>query len=359
MRRTSFLFLLIAWAAWGQKPETVTVVSRTVERSARLPGEILPYQTVELRARVSGFIERVEVDRGSVVKKGQLLALLSAPEMKAHIAESESKVQTAESQRVEAEARLVAAQATYQHLKTAAETPGVVAGNDLELAAKAVDAARAQTKTAESSIQSARAAAAALRDLEAYLQVTAPFDGVVTERFLHPGALVGPQTGPVLRLEQNSRLRLVVAVPESDVAGIVRSARVTFSVPAYKGESFAGTVARISHTLDPKTRTMAVELDVENSQARLAPGMYPEVGWPVRKPRPSLLVPPSSVATNTERTFVIRVANGKAEWVNVSKGTAAGDLLEVFGPLSAGDVILKRASDEIREGTALNALPPK
>lgn len=360
MRRTSFLFLALCVAAAGQKLETVAVVSRTVERTSRLPGEFLPYQSVDVRARVTGFVESVEVDRGSVVKKGQLLAVLSAPEMKAQIAEAESKVQTAESQRAEAEAKLLAAQTTYQHLKAAAETPGVVAGNELELAAKAADAARAQVRAGENSIQAAKSSATALKDLEAYLQVTAPFDGVITDRYVHPGALVGPSSGgPLLRLEQNRRLRLVVSVPESDVSGIVKGARVHFTVPAFKGQSFTGTVARISHALDVKTRTMPVELDVDNSHGLLAPGMYPEVTWPVRRARPSLLVPPTSVVTTTERTFVIRTGAGKAEWVSVSKGSPSGDLLEVFGSLAAGDVIVRRASDEIRDGAPLSTLPPK
>jgi hypothetical protein len=110
-------------------------------------------------------------------------------------------------------------------------------------------------------------------------------------------------------------------------------------------------IARVSHSMDEKTRSMAVELDVMNPQSRLAPGMYPAVTWPVRPPKPSLLVPPTSIATTTERTFVIRVRDGKAEWVNVSKGAGIGELVEVVGALQPGDAILKRASDEIRDGT--------
>jgi membrane fusion protein, multidrug efflux system len=141
------------------------------------------------------------------------------------------------------------------------------------------------------------------------------------------------------------------------VSGIEPGARVVFTVPAYPGETFSGPVARIAHSVDAKTRSMAVELDVMNPSGRLAPGMYPTVRWPVRRPKPSLFVPPASVVTTTERTFVIRVRDGVAEWVNVSRGRSQGDLVEIFGPLEAGDLVVRRGSDELREGTHLNAKP--
>jgi len=126
--------------------------------------------------------------------------------------------------------------------------------------------------------QAARASADAVKTMESYLKVTAPFDGVVTSRLIHPGALVGPNPDSVLlEIEQVSTLRLIVSVPEEDVGGIVRGANVSFGVPAYPGRTFAGTVARIPPALDPKTRSMSVELDVTNRDQILAPGMYPTV----------------------------------------------------------------------------------
>jgi multidrug efflux pump subunit AcrA (membrane-fusion protein) len=128
---------------------------------------------------------------------------------------------------------------------------------------------------------------------------------------------------------------------------------IDFRVPAYPGRKFTGRVARIDRALDPKTRSMSVEVDVANPKNELSPGMYPEVSWPTGGAGESLLVPASAVATTSERTFVIRVKDGRAEWVNVRKGQAAGDQVPVMGPLQAGDKVLKRASDEIREGTVL------
>jgi RND family efflux transporter MFP subunit len=330
------------------------VISRPVSRTVDLPGEFQPFLSVEVHARVPGYVDRVLVDRGSVVHKGELLAQLSAPEMAAQIAEAESKVQAAEADRLQAEAHLAAEQATYERTRKAAETPGAIAGNELTQAEKEFEAARAQVRSRQQASRAAQATVRNLRDLEAYLRITAPFGGVVTERRVHPGALVGPPADPVLLvIEQVSHLRLVVAVPEEDVGGIVRGAAVPFRVPAFPDRMFSGAVARLSHALDPKTRTMPVELDVDNRGGTLAPGMYPTVKWPVRTRRPALLVPRTAVVTTTERTFVIRDRNGRAEWVDVQKGLPDGDLVEVHGPLAAGDRVVRRATDEIREGTVL------
>jgi RND family efflux transporter MFP subunit len=152
-----------------------------------------------------------------------------------------------------------------------------------------------------------------------------------------------------------SRLRLVVPVPEEDVSGIASGAAVPFQVPAWPERNFSGTIARVSRTLDPKTRTMAVELDVTNRDGALAPGMYPAVKWPVRRSHPALFVPKTGVVTTTERTFVIRDQGGRAEWVYVKKGFADGDLIEVVGALKAGDRVVRRATDEIRDGSPLPA----
>jgi membrane fusion protein, multidrug efflux system len=290
------------------------------------------------------------------VKEGQLLVELTAPEMKAQIAEAESKVQVAESERLQAEAQLAAAQSTYERLKKASETPGAIAGNELIQAQKQVEGAQALVQSKQQASRAAEAAVRAQKDLEAYLRITAPFDGVVTDRLVHPGALVGPGADPVLLVIQEvSHLRVVVPVPEEDTGGIVQGARVEFHVPAYPERVYSGTVARISHALDPKTRTMAVELDVFNRDGSLSPGMYPTVKWPVHRARPALFVPKTSVVTTTERTFVIRNRNGSAEWVNVTTGAADGDLMEVSGSLQAGDMVVRRGTDEIREGAAIQA----
>jgi membrane fusion protein, multidrug efflux system len=143
MRINRFLISALLLAP-AHAADLASVLSRQPARTVDLPAEIAPYLAVSLHARVPGYVERVLVDRGSVVRAGDLLIELSAPEMQAQIAEAQSKVQAADAARVEAEAQLAAAESTYQHTAEAAKTPGAVAGNDLTLAQKQVDAARAR-----------------------------------------------------------------------------------------------------------------------------------------------------------------------------------------------------------------------
>ena len=352
--KLSLLAGALSTFAFAQTPELVAVVSRPVSRMVDVPGEIQPYLAVGLHARVPGYVERILVDRGSAVKQGELLVELAAPEMAAQIAEAESRVQSAQSDVAQSEAELAGAQANYDRLKKAAETPGAVAGNEVVQAEKQVDAMQALVRAKQQAVRSAEAMVRVQTDRAAYLRITAPFDGVVTDRLVHPGALVGPGADSILlELQQVSRLRVVVAVPEEFAGAVARGARVEFRVPAWPERVFTGTVARSAHALDVKTRTLPVELDVPNTDGALAPGMYPSVKWPVRRTRPALFVPRTAVVTTTERTFVVRVKGGKAEWVNVVKGAGEGDLLEVSGALQPGDQVVKRATDEIREGTVL------
>ena len=370
-----------------------TVESRELNRQVRLPGELQAYQDTALYAKVPGFVEVINVDRGSVVKQGQLLARLRAPELETGAREADAKVRATQSQRVEAqskvsgiraqrleaEAKLAADEATYQRMKAASATPGAVAGNELEIAQRAAEAGRArvqlwienekaaeaQVKAIEENERAMREAARSSQSIEDYLRITAPFDGVITERNVHKGSLASPSSSatnvPMFRLQQVSRLRLVVPVPEANVSGISPGAKINFTVPSFPGEIFTGVVQRISSALDSKTRTMPVELDVGNSNRRLAPGMFPEVIWPVSRPRPSMFVTPSSIATTTERSFVIRIREGVAEWVDVKRGASMSDngkdLVEIFGDLSSGDQIAVRGTDELRAGTKVTAKP--
>ena len=348
------LSILFSAGAFAQTiVETAKVVAQAVDKVRKLPGELTPYQTVDLTARVAGYIEELRVDVGSVVKKGEVVARLSAPEMDAQLAEARSRVGTGEAQRAEAEAKLLGVQATYERLKAASATPGAIAGNELVLAEKSVEAAGSLVRSMERSIDASKSSVRAIEDMKAYLDLKAPFDGVITERYLHPGALAGPQSGPLVKLQQLSRLRLIAAVPEADLGGIAYGVRIPFTVPAFPSETFGAMIARVPRVLDAKTRTMPIELDFANAGGKLAPGMYPELQWPVRKGRAALLVPPTAIVTTTERAFVIRITNGKAVYVNVKRGGASGELVEVQGALVEGDVIVKRGTDELREGTPL------
>jgi RND family efflux transporter MFP subunit len=336
--------------------DVVRVVQQRTNVVLDMPGQLDPYESVAVYPKVTGFVKSIRVDRGSRVRNGELMAELEAPELIAQRAEAQSRFQAAEAQLSVARARADADTSTFDRLKAASATPGVVAGNDVVLAQKAMEADQSQIVAAQQTAEAARQALRSITQMEGYLRVTAPFEGVVTERNVHPGTLVGPNSGPaaatpMLRLVYSDRLRLVVPVPEAYTAGVVPGGSISFSVPAYPGRTFSGTVARIAQAVDVKTRTMAIELDVLNSDGRLAPGTFCQVKWPVHRPTPSLFAPSGSIGSTTDRTFVVRVRNGKTEWVDVRTGLASGALTEIFGELTPGDEIAARGTDEIKPGT--------
>jgi membrane fusion protein (multidrug efflux system) len=143
----------------------------------------------------------------------------------------------------------------------------------------------------------------------------------------------------------------VVPVPENDLGSVTGGVVVNFTVPAFPGRMFAAPVERISHGVDMKTRTMPVELDVRDAQAELIPGTFCQAQWPVSRGYPTLFVPFSAVGSDLERTFVIRVRDGKTQWVDVKTGTRVGDAIEVFGELKEGDEVALRGTDQLRPGT--------
>jgi RND family efflux transporter MFP subunit len=347
--------LMLAAQPPPQEMELASVQSRKLEKTVSVPSDLVAFQSVAIHAKVQGFVETIGVDRGSSVRKDQPLAKLVAPELQARTAEAGARLQAAVSEAAEAAARRFTAESTFERLKAASATPGVVAGHDLEIAEKNLEAAAANAEAAVNGVKAAEAALDAVREMEAYLELRAPFDGVVTERNAHPGSLVGPSGAPVVKLEQVSKLRLVVPVPEVYVGGIARGTRVAFKVAAYPDRTFEGLVQRPAHSLDVETRSMMVELDVANPDGLLSPGMFADVEWPVSRGAVSLLVPATAVVRTSERQFVVRVREGTAEWVDVRRGEAEGELLEVFGDLHEGDTVVRRGNDEISPGSRIVA----
>jgi RND family efflux transporter MFP subunit len=340
--------------------ETVAVASRTLNTVDRLPAQLLPYETVDVYPKVTGFLEEIRVDVGSRVSKGDLLMRLSAPELLAQKAHANAGLQSAESQLTSARAKLASDDGTYRHLAAAAQTAGVVAANDLAVAEQTVEADKGGVGAAEHNVAAARDGLREVTQMESYLNISAPFSGTVTRRNLHPGALVGPASGqsgaiPIIQLVDTERLRMVVPVPEAEVGTMQLGQQVAFSVPAYLGEKFYAPIARISHDIDVQTRTMHVELDVQSQDQKLSPGSFASVMWPVARSYPTLFVPVSAVTTDQQRTFVIRVADGAAEWVTVQTGHSADKEIEVVGELHAGDEVVRIATDSIRSGDKVNS----
>ncbi len=178
---------------------------------------------------------------------------------------------------------------------------------------------------------------------------------MVTTRNLHPGALIGPASGaggaqPILQIVNDKRLRLVVPIPEAQVGNIKTGRLVSFTVPAYPGQTFQSPIQRISREVDEKSRTMPVELDVMNRDGRLSPGSFTSVSWPLERGYPTLFVPSTAVTSDQQHTFVIRVSNSKAEWVTVQTGQSVNGEIEVYGNLASGDEVVKTASDAIHSG---------
>ncbi len=246
----------------------------------RVPAELAPYQKVTIMARVNGTVVKIAVDRGSIVKEGDVLAVLSAPELDAQIAEGRARLEAVSARRAESEARAGAAQATLERLVAASKTQGAVAENDVVQARKALEAAQAGVLTAEREAAASGAAVRSLEALQALQTLRAPFSGVITARYVHHGAVVGPSSSGLLELEQTARLRCVVAMPESEYGRVKIGQRLEFTVASYPGKKFVGVVARSSKSLDTKTRTIPIELDVQNGSGALAPGMYAEVLLP-------------------------------------------------------------------------------
>ena len=306
----------------------------------RIPGELLPYQQVDVYAKVSSFIKKVYVDVGSEVTEGQLLVTMEAPELNSQLAEAQSKLKSAQ-------AVYLASKANYDRLVETAKTPGTVASND-------IDQAAARKNSDEAQVEAARSAYKSVAANLSYLEIRAPFSGIITARNVNPGAYVGPagkgSDAPLFVLQQQKKLRLVISVPES-YSGILKlNNKVSFTVRPLPGRTFTAKVSRLAGALDERLRSERLEMDVENNNKILLPGMYAEVKLDLPAKDSTFIIPKTALVQSTEKVFVIRVVNGKAEWVNVQKGRESDGKVEVYGKLNDNDQIIQAANDEIRDG---------
>ena len=308
-----------------------------------LPAVLRPYEMVDIYPKINGFIKEIPVDRGSRVRTGQLLLRLEAPEI-------EQQYMAAKAKYLQAYSLSLASKDDYDRLMVANKMPGTVSAHDLELA-KAKMIADSATSQAEMANYKALGAT---RD---YLTVTAPFDGVITERNVHPGALVGPNLKtddkPMLILQQESKLRLVIDVPEVFSNQLTEHTLVSFRVSTLPGKVFRGAISRAAGSLNMKYRSEAIEVDVKNDNGLLKPGMYAEVDLPVQRNTHSMVVPAAAVVVSQERKYIITVDGDKAHWVDVVTGNSRNDSTEVFGVMSPHARIIVNANDEIRDGTSV------
>jgi membrane fusion protein (multidrug efflux system) len=311
--------------------------------SVNLPAVLRPFEMVDIYPRVNGFVKEVAVDRGSQVKKGQVLIVLEAPEM-------EQQYLAARAKYLQVYSLSLASKDNYERLVQANKMPGTVSAHDLELA-------RARMIADSATAQGEMANYKALEVTKNYLTVTAPFEGVITERNVHPGALVGPNLKtddrPMLVLQQENKLRLSIDVPELYSNQLTGHTPVGFRVSTLPGKVFQGTISRSAGALNMKYRSEAVEVDVNNTPGLLKPGMYAEVMLPVKRATSSFIVPASAIVTSQEKKYVVAVAQGKAHWVDIVTGNSRSDSTEVFGNIQLHEKIVVNANDEIRDGGSL------
>jgi RND family efflux transporter MFP subunit len=336
------------------------VKRQTVATTLSIAGQFIPYQNVELHAKVAGYIRNINVDIGDRVHQGQVLAVLEIPELvaqvdsaKAAVHHAQEEIQRAQSDVSRAEADNMALHANAVRLVDADKArPGLIAQQELDDATSKDRASQAQVEAAKSSLGAARQQMevakadqqhyAALFD---YARITAPYDGIVTWRFSDTGALVQAGTSgsnglPVVTLAEIDVLRLRIPVPER-IAAIVKIGDSADVQVQATGEHFTGKIARFTGSLDPSTRTMQVEIEVPNPTYRLRPGMYANVQLSAASRPDALTVPVEAIQRSENKTSVLVVdPQNKVQSREVQVGVQSSNMVEILGGLNEGERVI-------------------
>lgn len=312
--------------------------------SLNIPGELKSFQQVDLYAKVSSFVKKIYVDAGSQVRQGQLLAVMEAPEISSQLSGSQSKLASYD-------ALYQGSKATYNRLLETSKTPGTISPNELELALAKQNSDLAQLNAAKAAIRE-------LTDTKNYLEIRAPFSGIISARNVSAGAYVGPSGKgsdmPMFSLHQQNKLRLAASIPAAYTSYLNNKSEISFTVNALAGEKFTAKIARLSGALDNRLRSETIEMDVDNSNKKLLPGMVAEISIPLPAQDSSFVVPKAAVVSSSEKIFIIKKQDGKALWVTVKKGREADGKTEVYSDsLHVGDTLITTGSEEIRDGSAI------
>ncbi|WP_207510663.1 efflux RND transporter periplasmic adaptor subunit [Longitalea luteola] len=323
--------------------EVVSLQKGRLSSSLQIPGELVAFQQVDLYAKENSFVRKLYVDVGSEVKTGQLLVTMEAPELASLEAAAQSRLRSQE-------ALYIASKSNYERLLETSKTPGTISQNDL-------DQALAKKNSDFAQWDAAKAQSREVANRRGYLEIRAPFNGVITARNVNPGAYVGPSGKgsefPLFTLQEQKKLRLVIYVPEAYTGYLNQQDIVNFNVNAFPNEKFSAQVKRLAGALDSRLRSQRIEMDVTNANKRLLPGMVANVMIPLSTKDSTFILPKTAVVSSQERVFVIKVVNNKAEWVDVKKGRETDGKVEVFGELNAGDLIVKTGSEEVRDGSTV------
>lgn len=333
-----------------------------------LPGNIEPLYSAAMYARTNGYVERRNVDIGSKVETGQVLAVISSPEVdqqllqaRATLAQSEAALQQAKAAREQAQANAELARLTKERDLPLGEEHAI-SQQIVDEAVQAynarvadVDAAAANITAAQANVVANRANVARLEQLKGFEQVVAPFDGVITERNVERGDLVTPgsATGgkPLFSIAQSGTLRIQVDVPQSDAVNIHEGQKASITVKERLGREYSGTVVRSADSLDSAARTMLTEVQVDNRDGSLLPGMYAQIKFTVAEQRRSVIIPTSSLIIDNSGMRVVTVQNDhKLHFVPVVIGRDLGTQVEVLSGVSASDALVSSPSDLLHEG---------
>lgn len=357
----------------------VKVERRTLTAPLTLAGAFKPFQDVDVHAKVAGYIEAIYVDVGSQVKAGQTLAILQVPELKAELAGANAVVRRAQEEIRRAQGDVdraksthVAQHAMYVRLKQAADQKvGLVAQQEVDDAQAKDLAGEAQVSSAEAALDAAQQALEVAQAnkqqytaLSDYTRICAPYDGVVTVRYADTGSLIAAGTSeskqaePVVRLAQISVLRLVLPIPES-IAGTIRLGdSVKVHVDALN-EDYVGKVTRFADALDPQTRTMHTEIDFQNSDGHVLPGMYVVATLATVQRKNILTVPLEAVETKSNDQGSVLFVNPQdvLEERDVHLGFQASNRVEVISGLNEGDRVVVGGRSEFRNGMKINPKP--
>ena len=327
------------------KSDSVTVFMLSKDSAKKLislPGELLPDENAQIRAKAQGYIRKLNVDIGSRITKGQVLALIDAPEVNSRLQELNEKVKAARS-------RYLSSKDYFDRINTAAKADGVIAPNELERT-------KNQMMADSSDYNAAVFAASSYRQIGSYLAVIAPYSGTITRRNIVVGSLVGTANDkPLFELENNKTLRLQVSVPEVYTNAVLLNNTGELTTRSLPDKPFKAKLVRKAGSIDNSTRSEIWEFEVPNTTGELKAGSYADVKLNFLRSGPSFVVPVSAVTTTLERKFVIKVSASHTQWIDVRPGFNMGDKQEVFGELNVKDTIVLKGTEELKAGTKVTA----
>ncbi|MGN6353136.1 MAG: efflux RND transporter periplasmic adaptor subunit [Parafilimonas sp.] len=316
--------------------EFAPVKKAGVESVIKLPAKLAAYEEVSIFPKVNGYVKDVLVDIGSQVKKGQLLMILEAPEIEQATTQAKEKYMQSLSAYALSKER-------YRRLQVAAKTQGAISPFDLSSAKSSMDADSMLCNAEKTSWMMQQT-------MQDYLRVTAPFNGVITQRNVHPGALVSAveKTTPMLELKNISHLRLQMDAPETIASALSNKGSISFTTSSTDGTLIKAVISRRSMNVESALRSERIEADVNNKDLSLAPGMYAEVQLESDGNANAFKVPKSAVLTTTEGKYVFTGTNEKdLKKISVSTGNQSVESVEVCGALQEGEKVVTNPDDEM------------